>query len=235
MGRQVIETVATELPRLKMSYEEFLDWSGDTTHAEWVDGEVIVFMPPVELHQRVIFFLASLLERFVGLHDLGVVIVAPFEMRLPDGSAREPDILFVRREHFDRRTDLRLEGPADLVMEVTSDSTAAYDRRDKFAAYQRAGVPEYWLVDPRPGKQRLEVFSLSPDGLYESLAPDSRGLQPSLVLPGFWVDPRWLRELPLPDPDDAIMEIAPDAYFAKIRAMYEARRRSPENGSPSHR
>ncbi|HEY7030527.1 MAG TPA: Uma2 family endonuclease, partial [Thermomicrobiales bacterium] len=212
-----------------------LDWSGDSTHAEWVAGEVIVFMPPVELHQLVEGFAFSLLERFVGLYDLGVVLQAPFEMKLPDGSSREPDLLFVAREHFDRRTAERLVGPADLLMEILSDSTARYDRYEKFFAYERAGVPEYWLIDPRPGRQKIEVFALSPDGRYRPLDPDSDGRYHSLALPGFWFDPRWLSQLPLPDPEDAILEVAPDAYFEKIRTKYEARRRSPGNGSPSHR
>ena len=47
------ETTAEYDPdnRLKMSYEEFLDWADEDTHAEWVDGEVIVFTPVKEIHQ----------------------------------------------------------------------------------------------------------------------------------------------------------------------------------------
>lgn len=234
MGRQVIDAVTSDLTRLSMSYEEFLDWSKDTTHAEWVDGEVIVFMPPIELHQLVLGFSFSLLERFVALYQLGVVLQAPFEMKLLDGSSREPDLLFVSREHFDRRTRERLIGPADAVWEILSDSTARYDRHVKFFAYERAGIPEYWMIDPRPGRQKIEVFVLSADGRYRPLDPDTNGRYHSMVLPGFWFDPAWLRQMPLPDLEDAILEIAPDAYFEKIRAKYEARR-SSGNGSRTHR
>jgi Uma2 family endonuclease len=234
MSGHVIEPVTTDLPRLRMTYQEFLDWSDDTTHAEWVDGEVIVFMPPMELHQLVEGFSFSLLDIFVRMYNLGAVLQSPFEMKLPDGSSREPDLLFLVREHFDRRTAVRLIGPADLVLEILSDSTARYDRYVKFFAYQDAGVPEYWLVDPRPGKQRIEVFALSADGQYRPVDPDAQGRFHSLVLPGFWFDPKWLRHVPLPDPEDAILEIAPDAYFEWIRAKYEAQR-SSGNGSRSHR
>jgi Uma2 family endonuclease len=35
-------------------------------------------------------------------------------------------------------------------------ATGAYDRERKPAAYARAGVPEYWVVDPTAGA--VEVF-----------------------------------------------------------------------------
>jgi Uma2 family endonuclease len=238
MGRHVIDTVADELPRLRMSYEEFLDWSGDTTHAEWVDGEVIVFMPPLELHQLVAGFLYSLLQRFVGLFDLGVVLHAPFEMKLFDGSSREPDLLFIAREHFDRRTPERLNGPADLAMEVLSESTARYDRRDKFIAYQGAGLPESWMVDPRPRYRRVEAFALSGAGLYEPIHPDREGRIWSTVLPGFWLNPAWLWQVPLPDPDTAMLQISPVAYRAHLRRLLASDASGGEvagNGSPAQR
>lgn len=61
----------TEPVRLKMSYEEFLRWSDEDTHAEWVDGEVIVFIPPKPVHQITLNFLNRLLSLFVELFDLG--------------------------------------------------------------------------------------------------------------------------------------------------------------------
>jgi Uma2 family endonuclease len=66
---------------LLMSYEEFLAWAGEDVHAEWVNGEVIVQMPPKEIHQNLIGFLHVLLRLFVQLFNLGKVYNAPFEMR----------------------------------------------------------------------------------------------------------------------------------------------------------
>jgi Uma2 family endonuclease len=214
MGRQVIETETIDLPRLRMTYQEFLDWSGDTTHAEWVDGEVIAFMPPKTLHQLTVSFFHRLLSLFTEVYDLGMVMTAPYEMLLPDGSAREPDLLFVATRHLDRIDENRLVGPADWVSEILSDSTAAYDRRQKFEAYLRARVPEYWMVDPRPRYRRIEAYSLNLDGQYELIPPDSEGRIWSRVLPGFWVDPAWFWQSPLPSPIKLMQVIAPDAYRA---------------------
>jgi Uma2 family endonuclease len=229
MGRHVIEPETTDLPRLRMSYQEFLDWSGDTTHAEWVDGEVIVFMPPMELHQLVSGLLMALLSRFVNLFDLGIVVAAPFEMRLPDGSSREPDILYISREHFDRRTPERLIGPADAVWEILSDSTARYDRREKFDAYLRNGVPECWMADPRPRHRRVDAYARTADGQFEPILPDAQGRIHSFVLPGFWLKPSWLWQDPLPNPEALMLEIAPVAYRAYLQQLFAG---DASNGKP---
>ncbi len=82
-------------------------------------------------------FLATLLKIFVQLHQLGHVLPAPVAMRaIPNGNAREPDILFLATEHLDRLTETELNGPADLVIEVILTESMARDRGDKFYEYQ---------------------------------------------------------------------------------------------------
>src|SRR3712207_2095793 len=103
MARPVADTQAAREQRLKMTYEEFLEWADEDTHAEWVAGEVIVFMPPKTVHQRILNFLSALLSTYARFFGLGEVLEAPFEMRLGRGKpSREPDLLFVAREHRDR-------------------------------------------------------------------------------------------------------------------------------------
>src|SRR4051794_27975656 len=134
----------------RMSYEEFVAQIDEGAHAEWINGEAIVFMPPKERHQALANFLEVLLTFFVNFFELGIVRDAPYEMRTnPDGSAREPDLLFIAREHLDRVTENGLAGPADLVVEIISEESFKRDRDDKFYEYEAAGIPEYWLFDPR--------------------------------------------------------------------------------------
>lgn len=212
MSRQAIDPPASALPRLRMSYEEFLLFGDDTTHAEWVDGETIVFPLPLEIHQLFVGFLFMLLDGFTRLFDLGIVLTAPYEMKLSDGSSREPDLLFIAREHFDRRTPERLVGPADIAMEVASESTARYDRTEKFASFERSGLPEYWMFDPRPRRKLIEAFARSADGRLVPIVPDAEGRVHSTVLPGFWIDPVRLRQMPFPDVNQVMLELAPEAY-----------------------
>jgi Uma2 family endonuclease len=217
MSQHAVETPGITEQVLSMSYDEFLSWADEDTHAEWVGGKVIVFMPPKTVHQRMTMFLAMLLFQYVRLLNLGEVLTAPFEMRArPDGPAREPDLLFVAHEHLDRLTPERLGGPADLIVEIVSDSSLARDRADKFYEYQEAGVREYWIIDPRPGKERADFYQLMPDDKYQAALPDEQGRYHSLVLPGFWLQVDWLWQEPLPDPLQALRELAPDALRSAL-------------------
>ena len=210
--------------RLKMTYEEFLEWSDEDTHAEWVAGEVIVFMPPKRVHQRILNFLSALLTTYARFFGLGEVLEAPFEMHLgPGKSSREPDLLFIAREHQDRVTAERLEGPADLVIELVSDSSVVRDHEEKFREYEAAGVREYWICDPRPGKQQTSFYQLTAEGKYQAVPPDADGRYHALVLPGFWLDPAWLWEEPLPDPLTTLATIAPQALRGALTAAESGR------------
>src|SRR5205085_12075198 len=72
----------TPAPGKKLTYEEFLDWCGEDSWAEWVDGEVIILSPASLRHQQIAGFLYFLLELFVKTFDLGQVLNAPIQMRL---------------------------------------------------------------------------------------------------------------------------------------------------------
>jgi Uma2 family endonuclease len=219
MVTRVADRPAVESPRLKMSYEEYLAWEGEGRHGEWVDGEVIVFMPKPP-HQRLVRFLGSLVSAFVELLRLGEVLTAPCEMRIRvGGPSREPDILFVETEHLDRITGDRVEGPADLVVEIISPDSVRRDRFEKKNEYEAAGIPEYWVVDSRPGKRRTEFHQLGPNGKYVAAPVGRDGRYHAAVLPGFWLDTAWLWQDPLPAPSLLIQLIAPEAYRAGMREM----------------
>jgi Uma2 family endonuclease len=82
----------------------------------------------------------------------------------------------------------------------------------KRAEFERAGIPEYPIVDTRPGQYGFAYLRLDADGRYQSVEPDDEGRYHSAVLPGFWLDPRWFWQDPLPDPNRLMLQIAPDAY-----------------------
>jgi Uma2 family endonuclease len=86
-------------------------------------------------------------------------------MRL-ENSGREPDILFIANVHLERLLENRLDGPADLVVEVISTESLRRDREDKYKEYREAGILEYWVIDPRPGKQRADFYYLNENGDY---------------------------------------------------------------------
>jgi len=211
--------------RLRMSYEQFLAWSHDDTHAEWVEGEVIVFMPPKTRHQEIAQFLSKLLGLYVDLFRLGKVFTAPFEMRL-ERSAREPDILFVSQSNLHRLTAERLQGAADLVVEVVSEESQHRDRVQKFNEYQSAGVREYWLIDTRL-EVEPEFYLLDAGGRFERVQLED-GVFRSRVLSGFWLRAEWVMASELPQPLDVFAEIV-----GLPEEVKQTLRRIAEQGPPS--
>lgn len=213
--------------RLRMTYEEFLAWADEDVHAEWVDGEVIVFMPPRTRHQAVVYFLTRLLGAYVDFFHLGRLLFAPFEMRL-SSSAREPDILFVSQANLHRLTAERLDGPADLIVEVVSEDSVRRDRVQKFIEYQSAGVREYWLVDSQPEVQP-EFYFLNDEGRFEP-APIEEGLFRSRVLPGLWLKTEWLTASEMLDPLTTFADIVgvPEEVKEALRRIAEEGPRIPE-------
>ncbi|MDE0199361.1 MAG: Uma2 family endonuclease [Caldilineaceae bacterium] len=128
------------------SEEEYL--ALDTNHLiELSHGQLEVLPTPTQSHQLLVIALFELLRNFVREGQLGTVLLAPMRVQLWSGKFREPDILFMRSENDDRRSDRFWEG-ADLVMEVVSPDDPERDKVTKRREYAQAGIPEYWIVDP---------------------------------------------------------------------------------------
>jgi Uma2 family endonuclease len=181
-----------ERPR-RMTFEEFLAWADEDTHAEWVDGEVRMSSPASDQHQDIARFFTAILSAYVEVHHLGIIRPAPFQMRLAQ-SSREPDLIFLANAHLDRRKPTYLAGPADVVVEILSPESATRDRGDKFFEYEAAGIPEYWLIDPL--RQQAEFYQLGADGHYRPALPEAEGCFTSQTIPGFTLRIAWLWQPP---------------------------------------
>lgn len=191
-----------------MSFEEFLTWCDEDTWAEWEDGEVIVLTPASRRHQQLADFLTKVLGTFVEARGLGAVVSAPFLMKTgPDLAGREPDLLFVAKEHLERLKEAHLDGPADLVVEIVSPESGERDRGKKFYEYEAGGVREYWLIDPE--REQAEFYQLEEER-YRLVYPDAegKGIYRSEVVVGFRLRVNWLWQDPLPLPVRALAKIA---------------------------
>lgn len=201
MQKQSLVPPRREPPQEKMTYQEFLAWADEDTLAEWVDGEIIRVSPASKRHQDLAGFLSSILRPFVESRRLGIILIAPFQMKLEQG--REPDLLFIANEHLDRLKGTYLDGPADLVVEIVSPESAARDRGEKFYEYEAGAVGEYWLIDPE--RRRAEFYRLE-DGRYTPIQPDAEGVYHSGMVNGFWLRVEWLWRDPLPAVLDVLRE-----------------------------
>ncbi len=115
----------------------------------------------------------------------GTVLFAPIPVRLFEGTVREPDVLYLRPENTP--SDGKYPDAVDLVMEVVSDSPSdrKRDLEDKRAEYARAGVAEYWIVDPL--ERQITVLTLDGDEYLEA-GVHTEGVASSALLIGFKID-----------------------------------------------
>ncbi|MBM3235777.1 Uma2 family endonuclease [Candidatus Poribacteria bacterium] len=191
----------------KLSYEEFLDWCDEDTLAEWVDGEIIMYSPASLRHQDLTDFLISILRIYTEAKGLGVMLSAPFQMKLPEHlPGREPDLIFVSTANLHRLQKTYLDGPADLAIEIISEESIDRDRGRKFVEYEASGVQEYWLIDPL--RSQAEFYRLGADNRYHVVLPDAEGIYHSEVLSGFWLRVSWFWQTPLPPTVRILAEIA---------------------------
>lgn len=203
----IAEQIARPQMLMKMDFASFLEWADEDTSAEWVDGEVIVFMPAKDGHQTLVGFLYEIIALYIRLFPLGQVRLAPLGMKLAF-SAREPDILFVSEENAYRVTDNYIEGAADLVIEIISNDSVQRDRDDKFHEYQAGGVREYWIIDPRPGKNRADFFHLNQKGYYSLFATEDNEWVESRVINGLALRPDWLWQAKTLNPFTCALQIS---------------------------
>lgn len=131
-----------------------------TNHlVEFSDGRVEVLQMPTTSHQRIVQFLSTALFAFATAGGLGTVLFAPLRVRLRKRKYRQPDVVFMLAEHADRIGEKFWTG-ADLVMEVVSDDpdSRQRDQITKRNEYARAGIAEYWIIDPTG--RRITVLRL---------------------------------------------------------------------------
>jgi Uma2 family endonuclease len=146
------------------SRAQVLSLPADGKRYELIDGELLVTPTPRLDHQRVVRALNRLLDAHCLAHRLGDVFELPADLEVEPGQLTSPDLFVLPLGAAFHRWE---EAPRPLlVIEVLSPSTARYDRGLKRRFYQRAGVPEYWIVDAdarlierwRPDDERPEVI-----------------------------------------------------------------------------
>jgi Uma2 family endonuclease len=183
MVEKIIERVGLR-PQGSWTYDDWLTFPDDGWKYEIINGELHMTPAPATGHQKSSISLSSRLYTYVQDHDLGMVLTAPCDVRLPNQPVPfQPDIFFIRKNNLQIIQETEVIGAPDLVIEILSPSNASYDRVEKFEVYQAAAVPEYWLVDYQA--KTIEIFSLV-EGAYQ--LAKKYGLSDAITsaqLPGF--------------------------------------------------
>lgn len=174
------------LPRQGQWSDEAYLWLTDhgRRRIEFTDGRVEELPLPTFAHQAVLAFLYRLFHGHL-LARGGVVVFSGLRMRIREGKFREPDLLLLR-DRSDPRCQNRYWLGADLVAEVVSPDDPDRDLVEKRADYAEAGIPEYWIVDPRD--ETITVLMLDGES-YVAYGVHTRGDKAaSLLLDGFAAD-----------------------------------------------
>lgn len=129
---------------------------------ELIDGVLVVTPAPRFRHQSTVSLLHIVLHE--ALPDGLVVLFAPFDVVLADDTVIQPDLLVAPRDAF---TEADLPTAPLLAVEVLSPSTRGIDLLLKKDRLQRAGCPNYWVVDP--DEPSIVAWALS-DGTYQEVA-----------------------------------------------------------------
>lgn len=142
------------------TYADYLRLPDDGRRYEIIEGVLYVANAPSSVHQFAVLEVARQMANFVIEHNLGQIVPAPFEGHLSETSRPvQPDVFFIKAERWPATEIQFFEGTPDLVVEVLSPGSVRLDRYVKFQAYEQAGVPEYWIVNPH--LRVVEVYTLS--------------------------------------------------------------------------
>ena len=165
----------------RYTYEEYRAWDDDQLW-ELIDGVPYASPAPVRKHQDISVNLVGQFFNFLKGKPCKVYH-PPFEVRLNidtyGDTVVHPDLVIVCDES--KLDDIGCKGAPDMVAEILSPSTARHDKLVKFNQYLKAGVREYWIVDP--DKRTVAVHILE-NGKYTTTTYGEEDTVPVHVLEG---------------------------------------------------
>lgn len=169
----------TELSELdtgkRYSYADYLMWRLKE-RIELIQGKIFKMSPaPGTEHQRISHELDRQFGNFFHRKPCQV-FPAPFDVRLPRQGEQADEAIFTVVQpdlcvvcNADKLDEKGCKGAPDLVVEILSPGNSKREMRDKFEAYEEAGVREYWLVNP--AEKTVFIYLLNEQGRFIGLQP----------------------------------------------------------------
>lgn len=176
----------------RYTYADYLTWMDDTRR-ELIDGFIRLMSPaPKDIHAKI--------SKNIVLH-FGIFLLknegcecelrhAPYDVRLPDEdgivhSVVQPDVCLICDSS--KIDDRGCCGAPDLIVEILSGGTTKNDWNYKFNLYEKHGVKEYWIVNPKV--RAVNVFVMQKDGKYDDGEEYILGEKiPVSIFDGFEID-----------------------------------------------
>src|SRR5678815_897668 len=178
-------------PAVKLTYDDFVLFPDDGRRHELIDGEHYVTPSPNLKHQKVSGILYLLIADWLEEHPVGQVYYAPFDVVFSKFDVVEPDLLYLSNARAaEVLTPANVQGAPNLVIEIGSPGTRRRDETIKRRLYERAGVSEYWVVDPDIDTIRVYRREAKTFARVVELSSEARDVLTTSLLPGL--------EIPLP-------------------------------------
>jgi len=167
------------------TYADLLTWDDDVRY-ELIDGVAYAMTSPSTSHQRILRKLSTKIDTFLEGKPCELFI-SPSDVRInydtTDDTVLQPDLYVIcNKTKLHERGYL---GAPDLVIEITSPTTARNDKIVKFQKYLEAGVLEYWIVETE--NKIINRFVLDNDS-YKLKAFGDGDVIESLVLDGLSIN-----------------------------------------------
>lgn len=163
--------------RPKLTYADYIQIPEDGMLHEIIDGAHYMNPSPSTYHQTISRRIQFALYGQIEQAGKGVVFNAPCDVQLSSHDIVQPDIVVVLSKHMHIITPTKIKGTPDLVIEILSPSSEERDCHLKKQMYLKAGVPEYWIVDPF--EHTVDQFVLE-NGEYK-LHPSASVLELSVI------------------------------------------------------
>lgn len=193
------------LRRQRYTFEDFCALTPDEQKADLIDGVIYMASPDNIEGNDICGWLYRLLGDYLDEKELGgKPSINRVAYRLDPYSSPEPDIGYIVPKKLEKVRRGYIDCEPDVAIEIVSEDSEERDYHLKREKYQAAGVREYWIIDPL--QEKVTFLRLSRDGFYKEARP-RRGIFRSKVIPGFWFDPRWFWQQPLPRKSDVLCQL----------------------------
>ena len=172
-------------PGVKLTYDDFVLFPDDGKRHELIGGEHYVTPSPNIRHQQISADILGLIWMYLEAHPIGRIFHAPLDVVFSEFDVVEPDLLYVSNERAaEVVTPQHIRGTPNIVIEIASPGTRKRDEKIKRRLYERAGVSEYWIVDPETDVVRLYRRTAAGFDRAIELSREANDVLTTALLPG---------------------------------------------------
>jgi len=149
------------------------------TRCEVIFNELIMSPSPSMAHQLLLSDLHVLIYNFLRQSKKGKVVTAPADVYLENyDSVIQPDLVILLNEHLDFIKEDGIYGTPDVVIEILS-KNKSYDTQRKKFLYEKAGVKEYFIIDPV--NKTVILLALGNSGSFEKVYEETGEFRSNLL------------------------------------------------------